>query len=60
MIITWNTQKTAEGFEFRVYQFAYQVSSQTLKIGVCATRAQATLRAKKWTRYFKAQQRVAA
>ena len=59
MIITWNTSKTAQGFEFRVYQMGYQVPSQTLKTGVCVSRAQATLRAKKWTRYFKAQQKTA-
>jgi hypothetical protein len=54
MIITWNTTKTAGGFEYRIYQMGYQMAAQTLKTGICATRAQATLRAKKWTRYFKA------
>lgn len=60
MVITWKTTKTAAGFEFRVYTFGYQIVSQTLKAGVCPTRAKAVLRAKKWCRYLKSQQRVAA
>jgi len=60
MVITWNTHKTEAGFAFRVYTIGYQVQGETLKEGVCASRAQATLLAKKWTRYFKAQQRAAA
>lgn len=60
MVITWNTHKTADGFEYRIYTVGYQVQSEILKTGICTTRAQAVMMAKKWTRYFKAQQRAAA
>lgn len=59
-VITWNTTKTADGFQFRVYSFDYQMPNITLKIGVLPTRARAVLQAKKWTRYFKAQSKLAA
>ncbi len=59
-VITWNTHKTEAGFEFRVFTVGYQVPSETLKSGVCASRAKAKLLAQKWVRYLKAQQRVAA
>ena len=60
MVITWNTTKTASGlYQFRVYTLGYQVEGETLKTGICRTRAQATGWAKKWTRYFKAKQRAA-
>lgn len=59
-VITWNTHKVETGYEFHVYSFGYQMANETLKEGVCATRAKATLRAQKWTRYFKAQARQAA
>jgi hypothetical protein len=52
MTITWNTTKTSEGFEFRVFTVGYQVPSQELKTGVCPSRARAVLLAKKWVRYF--------
>ena len=54
MVITWNTTKTSQGFEFNVYTVGFQVPSQTLKTGVCSSRAKAVLQAKKWVRYFKA------
>lgn len=60
MVITWNTQKTETGFTFRVYTIGYQVEGETLKAGTYPTRARAMAAAKKWTRYFKAQQRAAA
>jgi hypothetical protein len=60
MVTTWNTHKTETGFEYRVYTVGYQVPSETLKAGLCATRAQAVSKAKAWTRYFKAIQRKAA
>ena len=55
-VITWNTTKVANGFEFRVYSFGYQIPQVTLKTGICPTRAMATLRARKWCRYFKSEQ----
>lgn len=60
MVITWNTHKTEAGFVYRVYTIGHQVASETLKTGVCATRAQAMSRAKAWTRHFKAAQRKTA
>jgi hypothetical protein len=60
MITTWRTTKTETGFSFTVFQIGYQVPSVTLKTGECSSRAKAMLLAKKWVRYFKAQQRVAA
>lgn len=60
MVITWNTHKTEAGFTFRVFTVGYQVQGETLKSGICASREQATRLAKKWVRYFKAQQRAAA
>lgn len=59
-VITWNTTKTNAGFGYRVYSFGYQIPEVTLKTGVRPTRAQAVLRAKRWTRWFKSQARVAA
>ena len=58
-VISWNTSKTAEGFAFRVYAIEYQAPTETLKTGVCSSRAKATLLARKWTRYFKSQQQAA-
>jgi hypothetical protein len=60
MVTTWNTHKTEAGFEFRVYRLGYQVPTETLKQGVCSSRAKAVLLAKKWVRWFKAQERKAA
>lgn len=60
MVTTWNTHKTEAGFEFRVYRLGYQVPTVVLKTGVRPSRAKAVLLAKKWVRYFKAQERVAA
>lgn len=59
-VITWRTTKTEKGFAFRVYSFGYQIPEITLKTGICPTRATATDRAKKWSRYLKSQQRIAA
>ena len=56
-VIGWNTHKVTNGYEFRVYTVGYQVPSETLKTGVCSSRAIAKLQAQKWTRYFKAQAR---
>jgi hypothetical protein len=53
MIITWRTHKTEDGFRFEVVSMGYQIATVILKAGVCQSRAQATLRAKKWARYFK-------
>lgn len=55
-VITWNTTKTAAGYEWRVYSFGYQIPETTLKTGVRTTRAKATLQARKWTRFLKAEQ----
>jgi hypothetical protein len=60
MVITWNTHKTEAGFAFKVFTVGYQVQGEVLKTGLCATREQATRKAKAWTRYFKAEQRRAA
>jgi hypothetical protein len=59
-VIAWNTHKIEGGFRFDVYTVGYQVPSETLKTGVCSSRAKAKLLAQKWVRYLKAQQRVAA
>lgn len=59
-IITWNTEKVEGGYMFSVYTFAYQAPSETLQTGLVATRAQATHKAKAWTRYYKDQQRARA
>lgn len=59
-VITWNTTKTAEGFEFHVYSFGYQIPDETLKRGVVRSRAIATRLGKQWAAYFKSQQRRAA
>jgi hypothetical protein len=58
--ITWNTTKTAAGYEWKVYSFGYQIPNVTLASGVCATRERATYAAKKMTRFHKAQARQAA
>lgn len=52
-VISWNTTKTAEGYEWRVYAVAYQAPTQTLKAGVVKSRAVATRLAKQWTLYLK-------
>lgn len=54
-VIGWNTTKTADGFQFRVYTVGYQVPTETLKTGICSSRAKAKLQAQKWARYLKAQ-----
>lgn len=59
-VITWNTHKVDRGYEFHVYAFAYQEANETLKRGICATRAQATGKAKEWCRWFKRQPQRAA
>lgn len=58
MVITWNTHKTAAGFEFRVYSFGYQVPNVTLKTGTCSSRAKAKLMAQKWVRFLKSNART--
>jgi hypothetical protein len=45
--ISWNTTKTAAGYEWKVYSFGYQIPNVTLASGVCATRERATYAAKK-------------
>lgn len=52
-VITWNTHKVQGGFQFKVYTVGYQVPSETLKIGVCASRAKAVRLAKQWCLYLK-------
>jgi len=54
-VITWRTRKTEAGYEYRVYSLGYQVPAETLKTGVVATRAMATLRGKRWSAHFKAE-----
>lgn len=48
-VISWNTQKSTNGFDFRVYSLGYQEPQVTLKSGHAATRAIATRLAKQWT-----------
>lgn len=60
MVITWNTHKVEGGFEYRVHTVGYQVAGETLRSGICSTRAKAVRLAKQWTIYLKAQQRKAA
>jgi hypothetical protein len=52
-VISWNTQKTAEGYGWRVYSFAYGEPTENLKTGVARTRAIATRLARQWTLYLK-------
>jgi hypothetical protein len=52
-VIAWNTTKTAEGFEFHVYSFGYQIPQETLKRGTARSRAIATRLGRQWARYFK-------
>ena len=52
-VITWSTHKFATGYEWRVYSFGYQVPQETLKSGICNTRAKAMGEAKRWTIYLK-------
>lgn len=53
LVITWRTQKTDFGFEFRVFTVGYKMESVTLRVGFAPTRAKAVRQAKAWTRYFK-------
>jgi len=55
LVISWNTSKTAEGFQYRVYSVAHNEPTKTLKIGIESSRAKAKLSAQKWMRYLKAQ-----
>jgi hypothetical protein len=52
-IVTWNTTKTADGFEFHVYSFGHELPTISLKRGTARTRAIATRLAKQWTLYHK-------
>jgi hypothetical protein len=66
MNISWNTTKTAAGYNFRVYLIVGRTEAEgpfddglygritTLKTGTCATRAQAKGLAQRWGRYLKA------
>jgi hypothetical protein len=56
-IVTWNTAKTADGFEYHVYSFGHELPTITLKRGTVRTRAIAARLAKQWTLYHK---RIAA
>lgn len=58
MVITWNTRKTAAGYEFIISRVGHQ-SYEVLKTGTCLTRAKAVLLGKKWARYLKSQQEAA-
>lgn len=44
----WNTTKTAAGFVWTVTSFEYGVGTIVLHSGICRTRAQAVLQAKKY------------
>jgi len=59
-VITWNTKKVSNGFEFNVISVGYQVQTKTHKTGVRSSRAIAKRQAQKWVRYFKQQQQKAA
>jgi len=54
-VISWNTSKIAEGFQYRVYSVSYGEATKTLHVGVASSRAKAKLMAQKWMRYLKAQ-----
>ena len=56
-VITWKTHKSADGYEWTVYSFGYQIPTVTLKTGVCKTRPRATGQARGWCAYLKAQAR---
>jgi hypothetical protein len=58
MVITWNTKKTAYGYDFIISRIGYQ-SYEVIKTGTCPTRAKAVLLGKKWSRYLKAKQNEA-
>lgn len=55
MVITWNTRKISNGYEFIISRVGYQ-SYEVIKTGVCPTRAKAVLLGKKWSRYLKSQE----
>jgi hypothetical protein len=61
--ISWNTTKSAEGFQFRVYEIiGRQIADASgsyadwviLRTGTHRTRAQAKGMAQRWCRYLKA------
>lgn len=52
-VVTWNTHKTAAGYQFKVYTVGYQVPTVVLKEGVMSSRARAKTRAQAWVRYYK-------
>lgn len=51
--IGWNTKKTSDGYEWRVYGVEFQKPTTSIKTGKCGTRAQAVGMAKKWCLYFR-------
>lgn len=53
-VITWNTNTSAAGFEWKVIEVGHKVETKVLKTGKSATRARATGQAKRWSRYLKA------
>jgi hypothetical protein len=52
-VISWNTTKTADGFQYRVYSVTHGEPTKTLQVGTTSSRAKAKLMAQKWTRYLK-------
>ena len=53
-VVGWHTTKTQIGnYRWAVTSADYQVPTNTLVSGVCATRDQATGKAKKWAVYYR-------
>ena len=52
MAILYRTEKTAAGFQFQVYSVEHGKPSKILRDGICATRQQATARAKHWAKFL--------
>lgn len=51
--VGWHTTQTATGFTWTIEAIGYQVPSVIIKTGHCATRAQATGKAKTWVLYYR-------
>lgn len=58
-VITWNTKKVSNGFQFNVISVGYEVETKTHKTGVLSSRAKAKRQAQKWVKYLKQQQKAA-
>lgn len=53
-VVGWNTTKTADGFQFKVYSLDYQAPTIVHAQGVVSSRAKAVTKAHQYLRYIKA------